>query len=107
MTPTIIAAIKSDSSSADIPHFFFELICVLLIFCARDATLFAKLAHAPRPSICAPKGRANYQTRKLPERILSGTKEDAAAKAIVKKPVAVYIEKVYEEGDLSALGIGA
>jgi len=32
--------------------------------------------------------------------------EDAAAKAIVKKPVAVYIEKVYEEGDLSGLGIG-
>jgi len=32
--------------------------------------------------------------------------EDAAAKAIVKKPVAVYIEKVYEEGDFSGLGIG-
>jgi len=33
--------------------------------------------------------------------------EDAAAKTIVKKPVAVYIEKVYEEGDFSELGIGA
>jgi len=32
--------------------------------------------------------------------------EDSAAKAIVKKPVAVYIEKVYEEGDFSGLGIG-
>ncbi len=32
--------------------------------------------------------------------------DDAVAKAIVKIPVAVYIEKVYEEGDFSALGIG-
>ncbi len=32
--------------------------------------------------------------------------EDAAAKAIVKKPVAVYIEKVYEEGEFGGLGIG-
>jgi len=32
--------------------------------------------------------------------------EDATAKAIVKKPVAVYIEKVYEEGNLGNLGIG-
>ncbi len=32
--------------------------------------------------------------------------EDATAKAIVKKPVAAYVEKVYEEGDFSALGIG-
>ena len=32
--------------------------------------------------------------------------EDATAKAIVKKPVAVYVEKVYEEGDFSGLGIG-
>lgn len=32
--------------------------------------------------------------------------EDAAAKAIVKKPVAVSVEKVYEEGDFSTLGIG-
>ena len=32
--------------------------------------------------------------------------EDAAAKAIVKKPVAVYVEKVYEEGDFLAMGIG-
>ena len=29
-----------------------------------------------------------------------------SAKAIVKKPVAVYIEKVYEEGDFVGLGIG-
>jgi len=27
--------------------------------------------------------------------------------AIVKKPVVVYIEKVYEEGDFAGLGIGA
>jgi len=32
--------------------------------------------------------------------------EDAAAKAIVKRPLAVYVEKVYEEGDFSGLGIG-
>jgi hypothetical protein len=32
--------------------------------------------------------------------------EDSAAKAIVKKPVAVYVEKVYEEGSFSGLGIG-
>ena len=32
--------------------------------------------------------------------------EDPAAKAIVKKPVAVYIEKVYEEGSFAGLGIG-
>ena len=29
-----------------------------------------------------------------------------APKAIVKKPVAVYAEKVYEEGNLAGLGIG-
>ena len=29
-----------------------------------------------------------------------------AAKAIVKKPVAVYIEKVYDDGDFSTLGVG-
>ena len=33
--------------------------------------------------------------------------EDQAAKAMVKRPVAVYIEKVYEEGDFGSLGIGA
>ncbi|HOW17476.1 MAG TPA: hypothetical protein PLC79_00450 [Phycisphaerae bacterium] len=32
--------------------------------------------------------------------------DDAAAKAIVKKPVAVYIERVYDEGNFAALGIG-
>jgi hypothetical protein len=31
--------------------------------------------------------------------------EDAAAKALVKKPIAVYIEKVYADGDFSLLGI--
>ena len=31
--------------------------------------------------------------------------EDEAAHAMVKKPVAVYIEKVYEEADLAGLGI--
>lgn len=33
--------------------------------------------------------------------------EDPAAKAIVKQPVAAYVEKVYEDGDFSQLGIGA
>ena len=33
--------------------------------------------------------------------------EDAAAKTLIKKPVAVYIEKVYEDGDFSVLGIGS
>jgi len=32
--------------------------------------------------------------------------EDAIAKALVKKPIAAYVEKVYEEADLRALGIG-
>ena len=32
---------------------------------------------------------------------------DAAAKGIVKRPVAVYIEKVYELGDFAGLGIGS
>ena len=32
--------------------------------------------------------------------------EDAAARAIVKKPVAAYVGKVYEEGNLGLLGIG-
>ena len=32
--------------------------------------------------------------------------EDETAKAIVKKPVAAYVEKVYEEAAFSALGIG-
>jgi hypothetical protein len=30
--------------------------------------------------------------------------EDAAAKAIVKKPVAAYVEKVYEDGNFGVLG---
>ncbi len=33
------------------------------------------------------------------------TAEDDTAKALVKKPAAVYIEKVYEDGDFSGLGI--
>jgi len=32
--------------------------------------------------------------------------EDATAKAIVKKPAAVYVEKAYKEGDFAGLGIG-
>ncbi len=32
--------------------------------------------------------------------------EDAAAKALGKKPLAFYIERVYHQGDFSALGIG-
>jgi hypothetical protein len=32
--------------------------------------------------------------------------EDTVAKAIVKKPVAAYIEKVYDEGNFAGLGIG-
>ncbi len=32
--------------------------------------------------------------------------EDTTAKTLVKKPAAVYIEKVYEDGDFSGLGIG-
>ena len=31
--------------------------------------------------------------------------EDAAAKMLVKRPIAAYVEKVYEEGDFSQLGI--
>jgi len=32
--------------------------------------------------------------------------KDDTAKAIVKKPVAAYVEKVYEEGSFAGLGIG-
>jgi len=32
--------------------------------------------------------------------------EDQAAKVLVKKPIGVYIEKVYEEGNFAGLGIG-
>lgn len=32
--------------------------------------------------------------------------EDAAAGALIKKPVAVYVEKVYPDGDFTLLGIG-
>lgn len=32
--------------------------------------------------------------------------EDAAAKTLVKRPAAVYIERVYESGDFAGLGIG-
>ena len=32
--------------------------------------------------------------------------EDTTAKALVKKPIAAYVERVYEDGDLSLLGIG-
>jgi len=32
--------------------------------------------------------------------------EDAAATALVKRPVAAYVEQVYEAGDFAALGIG-
>ena len=32
--------------------------------------------------------------------------EDTAAKAIVQRPVAAYVEKVYDDGDFGALGIG-
>ncbi len=32
--------------------------------------------------------------------------EDATAKTLVQRPVAAYVEKVYEEGDFSDLGIG-
>ncbi|MCL2641662.1 MAG: hypothetical protein FWD53_12510 [Phycisphaerales bacterium] len=34
-------------------------------------------------------------------------REDDAANVLVKKPVAVYIEKVYEEGNFAQLGIGS
>jgi len=33
--------------------------------------------------------------------------EDLAAKTLVKKPIAVYVEKVYHDGDFSGLGIGS
>ena len=32
--------------------------------------------------------------------------EDTVAKAIVKKPIAAYIERVYDEGNFAAMGIG-
>ena len=42
--------------------------------------------------------------------VLDGTSDDltagSSAKAIVKRPLAVCIEKVYEEGNFAGLGIG-
>ena len=32
--------------------------------------------------------------------------EDTSAKTLIKKPIAAYVERVYEYGDFSALGIG-
>ncbi len=32
--------------------------------------------------------------------------EDSTAKALVKRPVAAYVERVYYDGDFSGLGIG-
>lgn len=32
--------------------------------------------------------------------------EDATAKMLIRKPIAAYVEKVYRDGDFSALGIG-
>ena len=32
--------------------------------------------------------------------------QDSTAKRIVKRPIAAYVEKVYEEGDFADLGIG-
>jgi hypothetical protein len=32
---------------------------------------------------------------------------DATAKVLIKKPIAVYVEKVYPDGDFSFLGIGS
>ena len=32
--------------------------------------------------------------------------EDTASHTLVKQPVAAYVERVYEEGNFSALGIG-
>ena len=32
-----------------------------------------------------------------------GDAEDTAAKTLIKKPTAVYVEKVYEQGDFGAL----
>jgi len=32
--------------------------------------------------------------------------EDGSAKALVKRPVAAYVEQVYRDGDFSQLGIG-
>jgi len=48
--------------------------------------------------VCAKKGHEYLW-------VLYRDKEDAAAKALVKRPKAVYIEQVYVEDDLSALGI--
>jgi hypothetical protein len=32
--------------------------------------------------------------------------EDEDAKVLIKKPIAVYIEKIYEQANLGGLGIG-
>ena len=39
--------------------------------------------------------------------VLTGTSDNLTPKAMAKRPVAVYVEKVYEEGDFAGLRIGA
>ena len=49
---------------------------------------------------------ARFMSFSLSEATGSMTAEGPPGKAIVRKPVAAYIEKVYDEGDFSGLGVG-
>ncbi|GAH85270.1 unnamed protein product, partial [marine sediment metagenome] len=65
-----------------------------------------------------PSGRSRASPRRAGSTCLSGVAfggagwvryadaKDAAAKRILKKPIAAYVEKTYEEGDFASLGIG-
>ena len=66
--------------------------------------------HAKNPSASSPGGLEVLDETRLTVSDVPGCYEDAedtAAKALVKRPVAAYVERVYYDGDFSALGIGA
>ena len=70
----------------------------LLDYCCYGACLAAWLL--PEQPLTVQCLMANLKSR-------YGDAEDNAAKTIVKKPVAAYVEKVYELADFSGLGLGA
>jgi hypothetical protein len=53
----------------------------------------------PEPFVASKKGWEYLWVRYADE-------EDAGSSTLVKKPVAAYVERVYEEGNFAALGIG-
>ena len=59
------------------------------------------------PPTCPPKPRRRRKPAGRRRKPAGRRRKSRRGGAIVKKPVVVYIEKVYEEGDFAGLGIGA